>query len=140
MSQLIQHEEDGIQRSTAEYQQGPVYTNSRHKLSTICLQFSLILGKFYVEKCTNISKAALFWDSGILPMEKQIEQRKLLFLYHLITLPSISLANQVFLEQRDNNFPGLVTECQEMIEKYNLPDIITTGPVPSKDRWNRIVK
>ena len=85
-------------------------------------------------------KAALFWDSGILPMEKQIEQRKLLFLYHLITLPSISLANQVFLEQRDNNFPGLVTECQEMIEKYNLPDIITTGPVPSKDRWNRIVK
>ena len=64
----------------------------------------------------TVPKAALFWDSGILPVEHQIEQRKLLFLHHLITLPPNSLANQVYLGQRENNFPGLVNECQDMIE------------------------
>ena len=85
-------------------------------------------------------KVALFWDSGICPIEQQIEQRKLLFLHHLITLPVDSLANQFYREQRENKFPGLVTECRDLIVKYDLPDITMIGPVPSKARWSRTVK
>ena len=85
-------------------------------------------------------KAALLWDTGILPIKQQIEQRKLYFLHHLITLPAESLANQIYREQKTNHFPGLVSECNEIMRTYELPDISSGEEIFSKQMWKNKVK
>ena len=95
--------------------------------------------RIFFNTAITTPKAALLWDSGILPIEQQIEQKKLTFLHHLMTLPADSLANQVYVEQKVNQFPGLVTECQEIMQKYDLPDI-TEQTLPSRLSWKNEVK
>ena len=85
-------------------------------------------------------KAALLWDTGILPIEQQIEQRKLYFLHHLVTLPAESLASQIYTEQKTNQFPGLVSECLDIMEKYDIPDITSGEENLSKQVWKNKVK
>ena len=64
--------------------------------------------RIFFNSAITTPKAALLWDTGILPIEQQIEQKKLTFLHHLMTLPADSLANQVYVEQKVIQFPGLV--------------------------------
>ena len=61
-------------------------------------------------------KAALLWDTGILPIKQQIEQRKLYFLDHIVTLPAERQAKQIYEEQKTNQFPGLVSECYKIMD------------------------
>ena len=56
-----------------------------------------------------------------------------------MTLPADSLVNQVYVEQKVNQFPGLATECQELMQKYGLPDI-TEQTIPSRLSWKNEVK
>ena len=85
-------------------------------------------------------KPILFWDTGVLPIEYKIEIRKLTFIHHLISLPAESLANQLYIQQKNNNFPGLVGECQNLIRKYSLPDITSVQNIPTKNQWKKLVK
>ena len=85
-------------------------------------------------------KTLLYWDTGVLPISYKIEQKKLLFIHHLKTLPEDSLARQVYQQQEKCNFPGLVTECKELFKKYDLPDITAEETVESKLTWKNIVK
>ena len=88
---------------------------------------------------TSTPKAALLWDTGVLPMEQQIEQKKLLFLHHLSTLPEETLANQIYSQQKENHFPGLVSECSNLVEKYYLLNILG-GDNPPKDVFKNNIK
>ena len=85
-------------------------------------------------------KPILFLDSGILSIESKLDQRKLLFLHHLIILPAESLANQVYIEQKNHKFPWLVQECQQLIADYDLPDIISDPSLVTKNHCKKIVK
>ena len=71
-------------------------------------------------------KALLNWDIGILPIKLLIEQRKLMFIHHLIKLPEKSLATQIYDQQKDLDFLGLVKECKDLIQYYNLLDTTNT--------------
>ena len=102
------------------------------------LQSMLLRILFNTAKTTP--KALLYWDTGVLPMGYKIELKKLLFIHHLRTLSEDSLASQIYHQQEKSKFPGLVTECKELFDKYDLPDITSEGKVQSKLTWKNIVK
>ena len=78
---------------------------------------------------------SLLWETGSLMMEHRIAKKKLLFYYHLLNLPVDSLAYEVADIQAKLSFPGLVQECQTLIEKFELPDISKL----SKAQWKKSV-
>ena len=102
------------------------------------LQSMLLRTLFNTAKTTP--RALLYWDTGVLPISYKIEQQKLLFLHHLVILSEDSLAKQIYIQQKNNDFPGLVPECKELIKKYNLADIISEENIPSKLSWKNTVK
>ena len=79
---------------------------------------------------------ALLWETGGMLMEHRIAQKKLMFYYHLLHLPKTSLAHEVAAIQSDMSYPGLVMECNNLMEEYELTDIHTA----SKIQWKRAVK
>ena len=85
-------------------------------------------------------KALLYWDTGVLPMAYRVEKNKLLFLHHLITLPESSLAKQIYDQQKQNNFPGLILECKELMKKYDVEDITEAKSIPTKTAWKKMVQ
>ena len=83
-------------------------------------------------------QAALVWDCGILKMKFRIMELKLNFLHYIICQDEESLAHQILLEQKLNNYPGLVQECNKFIEELNILDPFELSL--SKIEWKRIVK
>ena len=64
--------------------------------------------------------------------------KKLLFLHHLATLPSNSLAAEIYqLQKEDSSLPGLVRDCEEYLSSLN----ISSDPSSfSKYQWGGNVK
>ena len=58
-----------------------------------------------------------------------------MFLHHLLNLPETSLANEIAKTQIKFQYPGIMTECEELMTKYNLPGVYKH----SKLEWKRIV-
>ena len=79
-----------------------------------------------------------YWDSGFLLEENYIMLKKLLFLHHLSTLPSTSLAAEVYqLQKEDSTLPGLVQDCKEYLSTLN----IQSDPAEfNKYQWKRKIK
>ena len=70
-------------------------------------------------------------------MEHRIALRKLLFFHHLIHLPKQSLAYQIANVQHTLGYPGLVGECNILLELYG----ITVRPEElSKVHWRKLCK
>ena len=55
-------------------------------------------------------------------MSNRILLNKLSFLFHVANLPRNSLGHEIYLEQRKNGL-GLVAECQEFLDKWNLNEL-----------------
>ena len=68
-------------------------------------------------------------------MEIRIDKKKLMFFHHILNLPDISLTKEIAETQIRFKYPGLMTECQELMTKYSLPDISEQ----SKLQWKKIV-
>ena len=85
---------------------------------------------------------ALFWDFGVLPIEHRVENKKLNFLKHIVSLDDNSLAKQVFNTQREFNFPGFVNETRNLIKIFDLPDITKSHIHKQwpKRKWKKVVK
>ena len=81
---------------------------------------------------------SLAWDLGGMKMKFRIIMKKLLFIHHLVSLESSSLAKQVLEKQDMHNLPGLVTECKDYILKYKLPNILKIKM--TKTQWKSAVK
>ena len=102
------------------------------------LQNAMFRNLFGVPASTPIP--LLRFDLGCLKMEERINQKKLMFLHHLKSLKSDSLAGEIFELQTKYGFPGLVTECRKLIIKYKLPNIIDENLNLSKVQWKSLVK
>ena len=83
-------------------------------------------------------KAALVWDCGTLKMKYRIMAIKLTFLHYIIAQDEESLAHQIVMEQKSENFPGLVQECSQFINELKILDPFQY--TLSKQEWKRIVK
>ena len=66
--------------------------------------------------------------------------KKLNFLYHLRTKESESLANEILVLQITYGFPGLATECRELLLLYGLQNIIDEKINLSKSQWKSLVR
>ena len=77
-------------------------------------------------------KAALLWETGLLPMSVRVMKRKLNLINFIKNSDESSLSNQVFTEQRRNNWPGPVKESDEICDLLNLPSI-ANEPVSRAD-------
>ena len=86
----------------------------------------------------------LRFDLGSLSMAERVAQKKLNFIHHLIKLrdcqESESLAGEVFDLQARYGFPGLVSECSNLINNFGLPNIIQENLCLSKIAWKNTVK
>ena len=69
-------------------------------------------------------------------MSHRIAIRKLLFYHHLKNLPSKALASEIMRIQEALSYPGLVKECKNLQNFYNLPSPDTL----SKIQWKTLVK
>ena len=83
-------------------------------------------------------RAALVWDCGTLRMKFRVMEMKLIFLHYIISQSDDSLAHQILYEQWNNNWPGLVQECNQFIEQLNILDPFEINL--SKNEWKKIVK
>ena len=63
---------------------------------------------------------SLYWETGGMMMKYRIIKRKLLFLHHVATLPSDSLAKEILEVQTRLSVPGLVQECQEWLIRFEI--------------------
>ena len=79
---------------------------------------------------------SLYWETGVTLIKYRILQKKLLFIHHLHTLPSSSLAKEVLNLQESLNLPGLIRECNQILRDNNLFQI---GKF-TKAQWKHRVK
>ena len=79
-----------------------------------------------------------YWDTGILLEENFLILKKLLFVHHLATLPSNSLASEIYqLQKNDSSLPGLVQDCNDYLSSLN----ITSDPSSfTKYQWKKTIK
>ena len=85
-------------------------------------------------------KPLLRFDLGSLSMTEKIHAKKLNFIHHLKYLDPNSLASEVYSLQVNCNFPGLVSECRQLLKYYGLPNLIDREIEMSKESWKRKVK
>ena len=83
-------------------------------------------------------QAALIWDCGALKMKYRIMESKLNFLHYILIQSDESLAHQILIEQKNQDFPGLVRECKMFIEELEILDPFQLSL--TKNEWKKIVK
>ena len=83
----------------------------------------------------------LRFDLGCLTVLERIHINKLTFVHFLQMSDEQSLAHNFYEIQVKYDFPSLVSECRELIEKYQLPNIIDDKNLHfSKQKWKSLVK
>ena len=72
-------------------------------------------------------------------MKLRIWKAKLNFYKYLQDLPTDTLAKEIFDEQKNNNFPGLVSECRIIAKDLNIESELT-DEIIGKAQFKQIVK
>ena len=102
--------------------------------------------KFPIRTRTDIALGMLGW----LPMRARIEQRKLMFLQKLCTMPSEILSRQIFdirlnlfMLRGQTNQTGFIPDIWEILRRFELLEFVTTyvanSKFPSKSQWKSLV-
>ena len=87
--------------------------------------------------CNGCPIPIFYWDTATLLPQNYLILQKLLFLHHLCKLPEESLAKEIYVSQKENNFPGLTREC----DKYLVELDITNDPADlTKKKWKNLIK
>ena len=88
----------------------------------------------------SVPKPALCWDTATLGMQVRVDKAKLALLHHITQLDNTSLAKQVYTEQNERGWPGLVAECKKISNDWQVPDITEPGCNISKVEWKTMLK
>ena len=81
--------------------------------------------------------ASLTWETGTMEMGLRVKMEKLLLLLHIRSLDEDSLAQKIYEEQKQNEWPGLAKETKEICKYLNIEDVNTTNE--SKKNYRKIV-
>ena len=79
---------------------------------------------------------SLYWETGGTLMKYRILQKKLTFIHHIATLPSTTLAREVFDVQDKLKLPGLLQECREFLVVNGITDLSKFSPY----QWKTLVR
>ena len=88
----------------------------------------------------SVPKPALCWDTATLTMQVRVEKSKLSLLHHIKNLEDTALAKQVYSEQKEREWPGLVAECKKIAKEWQIPDITESGQDQTKYEWKNLLK
>ena len=102
------------------------------------LQNNLLQMLFAVSQ--SCPKPVLCWDTATMLMQVRINKSKLSLLHHIKNLDNSSLAKQIFDEQKNGGWPGLVAEGVQISRDWNIPDISEPDIQISKLEWKNVVK
>ena len=72
-------------------------------------------------------------DTPTTMIQVWVEKAKFYQIHHIQSLDESSLAKQIYSEQLSHGWPGLVTECRDLIKQWKIPNIIT-GEIDCKAR------
>ena len=100
------------------------------KLQNLFLQTLFAVGQ-------SCPRPALCADTAMVTMQTRFEKSKLMLLYHIKHLEDSSLAKQVYKEQSEHGWPGLVRECEEILMRWNLKENFEKF---TKLQWKTTVK
>jgi hypothetical protein len=84
-------------------------------------------------------KPALCWDTATLLMQIRVQKAKLALLFHIKNLDDESLAKQIYCEQLNSGWPGLLSECGEILKDWEVPNILRENSHLSKGQWKTII-
>ena len=70
--------------------------------------------------------ASLLWDCAMLDMGLRIWREKLMLALHIRMQGEETLAGKVYLEQKANQWPGLVEETEEICQKLSIESVHST--------------
>ena len=70
--------------------------------------------------------AGLLWDSCLLDMGFRVWREKLLLMLHITRLDEDTLAHKIYKEQKDNAWPGLAKETENICEQLGIESVHTT--------------
>ena len=70
--------------------------------------------------------ASLLWDTGLLDMGLMVWREKVMLMHHVRNLGDETLAKQIYMEQKENKWPGLVQETEEICRKLGMESVHTT--------------
>ena len=73
-------------------------------------------------------------------MGVRIDKSKLALIHHIKNLDNASLAKQIYEEQTSYGWPGLVSECVDIMEEWEITDITQGKDNFSKQQWKTKVK
>ena len=79
--------------------------------------------KVFLQRILKVKTVAIplmYWDLGQLLMTNRILKRKLLLIHHLANLEENALSKQVYLQQKENSLPGLVSEMREELVQFDV--------------------
>ena len=65
---------------------------------------------------------SLRWETGVLSMRMRVWVEKLMMVQHLRNLDTSALARNIYDEQKEKNWPGLVKETKQICLQLNIPD------------------
>ena len=81
--------------------------------------------------------AALLWDNALLDMGLRIWIEKILLVFHIRSLDSDTLANRVYVEQKEKGWPGLYQETVSICKQLEIEDVNSTRL--SKTKYKHIL-
>ena len=67
-------------------------------------------------------RASLLWDNQVLDMQLRIWKEQILLVLHIRNLDGTSIANQIYKEQKEKQFPGLALETKAICQTLNIED------------------
>ena len=82
-------------------------------------------------------KASLLWDNQVLFMQLRVWKEQIMLVMHIRNLDETSIANQIYKEQKEKQFPGLALETKIICQNLHIEDCNKT--LLNKTKYSQIV-
>ena len=89
---------------------------------------------------SSSSTPLTYLETGILPIEFEINIKQLCFLHHILTLPSDDPVHHTYMQQLMYQAPNWGNEIKHLRKKYDLQETDEEVASLSKEEWKRLVK
>ena len=114
-----------------------ITTNNIHKLRTVQLKYL----KSSMHTPTSTTDVICYRELGVLPIEYEIDIRRLTFLHHIITLDEHDPVRVVYQQQSRFEYEeNWHNDIKERLERYNIGESEEEINDMKKEKWKRLVK
>ena len=114
-----------------------ITTNNIHKLRTVQLKYL----KRSMHTPTSTTDVICYRELGVLPIEYEIDIRRLTFLHHIVTLDEHDPVRVVYQQQSRFEYEeNWHNDIKERLERYNIGESEEEIKDMKKEKWKRLVK